>query len=137
MERLVIDPDVAAASVAKAHETMTDAEIRGHACALAIVAASADALSVSLLEENQRLVGALKQEREIRHNMAILARQAESHFASKRNSEGREIVHALARAVGDLIENHPVAAMDQNLFKTIVEAWPDAYSPRGTKPCPQ
>lgn len=135
MERRVVDPDAAAARLSKAHETMTDAEIRGHACALAIVAASADALSVSLFEQNQRLAASLTQEREIRHNMAILARQAESHFVAQRDSEGREIIQALAKAIGDLIENHPVAALDQTLFKTIIEAWPDAYSPKGSKPC--
>ncbi len=136
MERLVIDPDAAAASLAKAHERMTDAEIRGHACALAIVSASADSLTVSFFEQNRRLIEALRQECDLRRHVAILVRQAESHFASKRYSEGRDIIHAIACAAGDLIENHPIEALDQHLFKTIVEAWPDAYSPKGSKPCP-
>jgi len=129
---MTITPDDARHLLNDAHSGMTDDEISEHACCLAAVVASQDALIRVLLDDISCLSGELEAERKVCSDVAILIRQTASLQASHKKAAARELIRKLAASVGPLVGPEKVHCVDRSLFVAVGEAWPDVFTPKGS-----
>lgn len=124
-------PEEATASLTAAHEGMTIDEIRGHALALAgCLQANDEALaSVTATAAGSRQIAT--RQAELLRNFALLTRQAASAIAVGDQATTNSVVISLAIATGNLLDPPPIPALPDHV--PLLEAWPDAFSPKGSK----
>lgn len=127
-------PDEAFTALASAHDGMSEAEIREHACALAKVVASQDELLAALCAHLDQFQGLAVKGVDNLRSLGILVRQVSNLHACGRKAEARRLLKGLAEAVDGYITAPPLRTIDVNLFVAALTAWPGIYSPQGAEP---
>lgn len=126
---MTVEETTAAAQLASAHRQMTRSEVEEHACCLASVIESQETFIVSLLDQIDALQSSLAT-----HSIALNAshetiRKAVTLQRSGMKRASREL---LAAAAGYAVSIDPPPRFDRAVFVPTVEAWPDAFTPKGS-----
>ena len=124
-----VAPEEAAASLALAHQGMTPAEVAEHAVALAVVAASQDRLLRSLVISLMAIQRTAEMVNVTRQNQQIVLRRIVSLHSAGRKRAARDL---LQEAAAIELAPEPLAAVDTSAFVLLLDAWPDAFNPKGT-----
>jgi hypothetical protein len=120
-------------SLNKAHDGMTEEEIRLHALCLAECIKSQEELIKSVIRSNARLYLLVCQQHGAVGDIAIHIRQALNLHTVGRKREARVRLAEIASGMMATAAADTPPPFDLDQWKTTEEAWPDAFNPKGTR----
>lgn len=129
-----ITPDDARISLADAHVGMTTAEISEHATCLAAVIVSQE----EFIRSNMELINSLQELTAVQsrclHNISIALRHVASLSGDGKKRAARLALADLRRDLLPVLSApKPPVFNTATAFVPMLDAWPDAFTPKGTK----